>query len=220
MNSSIFSRLVLGVGLAVAPLEVRDDPLEACGVVALTPKAVAVADLDALAAGAVEEDLAPAWRRASATASRRRCRSARRARRSSARSSPSCCRPTARARPAVSKARRPGTTRSGSISSCEPSPVQRSQAALRGVEREIRGSSSAFECRTSGRRTFSENVSVSPSASESPSRGPSLTETIPSARRGRGLDRVDEPLAHVGAHYQPVRPTTATSCLTLRLRSR
>ncbi len=50
--------LVLGVGLAVAPLEVRHDPLEARGVVALAAEAVAVANLDALAVRAVEEDLA------------------------------------------------------------------------------------------------------------------------------------------------------------------
>ena len=50
--------LVLGVGLAVAALEVRNDPLEARRVVALAPEAVAVANLDGLAVGAVEEDLA------------------------------------------------------------------------------------------------------------------------------------------------------------------
>ena len=46
------------VGLVVAPLEVVDDPLEAHAVRAPSPEAVRVVDLVALAAGAVEEDLA------------------------------------------------------------------------------------------------------------------------------------------------------------------
>ena len=49
---------LLRVGLAVAALEVVDDPLEADRVGAAAAEAVAVADLVALGAGAVEEDLA------------------------------------------------------------------------------------------------------------------------------------------------------------------
>ena len=58
MNSSIFSREQLGVGLAVAALEVRDDALEARRVRAPAAVAVAVGDLDAVAVGAVEEEVA------------------------------------------------------------------------------------------------------------------------------------------------------------------
>ena len=46
------------VGLLVAALEVVDDPLEADAVGAAPAEAVGVADLVALAAGPVEEDLA------------------------------------------------------------------------------------------------------------------------------------------------------------------
>ena len=48
----------LGVGLAVAPLQVVHDALEAGHVAALAPVAVLVGDVDALAVGAVEERLA------------------------------------------------------------------------------------------------------------------------------------------------------------------
>src|SRR3954454_6161317 len=47
----------LRVGLLVAPLQVVDDPLEADLVGAAAAEAVGVADVVAVAAGAVEEDL-------------------------------------------------------------------------------------------------------------------------------------------------------------------
>ena len=48
----------VGVGLAVAPLEVRDDALEGSRVGAAAPVAVAIRDVDAIAVGAVQEAVA------------------------------------------------------------------------------------------------------------------------------------------------------------------
>ena len=58
MYSSIRSRMLRRVGLAVAALEALDDALEREHVRALAAHAVAVLDVDALAAGALEEQVA------------------------------------------------------------------------------------------------------------------------------------------------------------------
>ncbi len=72
-----------------------------------------------------------------------------------------------------------GTTRSGSISICEPSPVQRSHAPWGALNEKMRGSSSGIDGPWSGQANFSLNSSVVGSAS--PARGTVSISTMPSA---------------------------------------
>jgi hypothetical protein len=118
--------LARAVGVAVAPAERGDDPLERDRVCTPPAHPVAVGDIDLVAVGAVEEYPAPA-RRSLPLAGRRRSRSARRSPGSRTRRCSSCRRPTGRA-PSAIESSGSGTSRSGSISCCAPRPVQRGQA--------------------------------------------------------------------------------------------
>ena len=146
MYSSIFSRDVLRVGLLVAALEVGDDALEAssctsagarsgCGTRCrcrspLVPYRKQSCDLlRQLLPRRVQVDLVALGDRL----------------RSSARSSSTRSWTTAGSRPRSSDSDGSGTTSSGSISICEPSPVQRGQAPCGELNENIRGSSSGIE---------------------------------------------------------------------------
>src|SRR5208282_3101641 len=61
-----------------------------------------------------------------------------------------------------------GTTSSGSISICEPSPVQRSQAPWGELNEKILGSSSVSDGPCSGQANFSENVNTVPGSGATP----------------------------------------------------
>ena len=61
-----------------------------------------------------------------------------------------------------------GTTSSGSISICEPSPVQRSQAPWGELNEKIRGSSSTSEGPCSGHAKRSEKVNRVPGSGAIP----------------------------------------------------
>ena len=61
-----------------------------------------------------------------------------------------------------------GTTSSGSISICEPSPVQRSQAPCGELNEKIRGSSSVSDGPCSGQANCSENVNTVPGSGATP----------------------------------------------------
>ena len=89
---------------------------------------------------------------------------------------------------------------SGSISICEPSPVQRSQAPCGELNEKIRGSSSGIDVPHFRQAKLSEKVSTSPG----PSLGHELDLDDPVRQRDRRLDRVRQPLAHVVAHDEPV----------------
>ena len=79
MYPSIASRGRVGLGLAVAPLEVRDDALVLGGVAACAAVAVAELDFDAgVVAHAVEQQLLLRCRELTRTMCRRRCRTPRR----------------------------------------------------------------------------------------------------------------------------------------------
>src|SRR3954471_1002583 len=98
-----------------------------------------------------------------------------------------------------------GTTRSGSISICEPSPVQRSHAPCGELNEKIRGSSSGIDGPWSGHANFSEYRYRSASASPPrPPRRPLPPPTPPAPRRPPRPDGAREPLAQVGAHHEPV----------------
>ena len=99
--------------------------------------------------------------------------------------------------PSLSDRRGSGTISSGSISICEPSPVQRWQAPWGELNENIRGSSSGIEVPQWRHTKRSEKVCTSPVSTSSMS-------TIPSARGHGRLDRVGEPLAQVRPHHQPV----------------
>ncbi len=80
--------------------------------------------------------------------------------------------------------------------------MQRGQAPCGELKEKIRGSSSAIDGPCSGQANCSENVRIllpAPSFSST-----SSTSTRPSASGHRGLDRVGQSLAHVGAHDQAV----------------
>ena len=121
-----------------------------------------------------------------------------------------------------------GTTSSGSISICEPSPVQRSHAPCGELKEKIRGSSSTSDGPCSGQAKRSEKVNTVPGSGATPgticaagarvrpSRPLALGPPLPLGRADdldldqavgqadRRLDRVRQPLAHVVAHHQPV----------------
>ena len=89
-----------------------------------------------------------------------------------------------------------GTIRSGSISSCEPSPVQRGQAPCGELKEKIRGCSSGSETPCSGQANFSREehrLSVD-----------DVDRDEPVGERRRGLDRLGQPLAQVGLQHEPV----------------
>ena len=90
-----------------------------------------------------------------------------------------------------------GTTRSGSISSCEPSPVQRGQAPCGELKEKMRGSSSGSETPCSGHAKFSENR-ASPVAVDD------VDGDQPLGERRRRLDGLRQPLPEVRLHHEPV----------------
>ncbi len=103
-----------------------------------------------------------------------------------------------------------GTTSSGSISSCEPRPVQRWQAPCGALNEKIRGSSSGIEVPHFRQANFSEKVSVSPSP---PSRSTIVTATIPSASAAAVSIESTSRLRTSG-RITSRSTTTAISCLT------
>ena len=147
--------LLARVGLAVAPLQVRDEPLERHRVLPLAAHAVAVRDENPVAAGAVEEailrlavELAPRRLQVDLVAIGDRL-------------DDRLVEALAAERPRDERASSSerlgsGTTRSGSISSCEPSPVQRGHAPCGALKEKIRGSSSGSDTPCSG-HAFSLN---------------------------------------------------------------
>ncbi len=82
-----------------------------------------------------------------------------------------------------------GTISSGSISICEPSPVQRGQAPWGELNENTRGSSSARPGPCSGQANFSEKVIVWPSSTSSMSTSPSASATAVSTESARRLRR-------------------------------
>src|SRR5581483_10078382 len=175
------------VGLPVAALEPGHDPLELGGVRTAAPEAVAIRDLDSIAVGPIEEELARLLRQLlprrleiDSVALRDRLgelvvvvRSAHGA-----------------IAPSPIESVGSGTTRSGSISICEPKPVQRGQAPCGELNEKIRGSSSARLGPWIGQANFSLNKSVWPDceSTSSISTRPSASATavsIESARRLR-----------------------------------
>ena len=103
---------------------------------------------------------------------------------------------TARARPRRSRAHGSGTSRSGSISSCAPRPVQRGQAPCGALNEKMRGSSSGSETPCSGQAKFSLKrwlVAVD-----------DVDADEPLGERRRRLDRLRQPLAQVGLQHEPV----------------
>ena len=112
----------LGVGLAVAALEVLDDPLEARRVGALAPVAVAVADLHAAPRSCLPGTGHDAPGRGPPTALRGRRHSARRSPPLPARSSWTCCSPTAPVRLRRSTASGRARPAPGRSPSASPAP--------------------------------------------------------------------------------------------------
>ena len=168
----------LRVRLAVAALEVGDDPLEARLVGALAPVAVAVGDVDGLAVRA-EQEAGRGAPRTSACPGRLEVRPvalgdrlhdllvvARRA-----------VRPR-RERALGDRQRRVGHDELGVDLALRPSPVQRSHAPCGELNEKIRGSSSGIDVPHFRHAKRSENCSISPGA---PSRGSSSISMIPSA---------------------------------------
>ena len=163
MYSSIRSRCCGRVGLAVAPLEAGDDPLEVEHVRAPPPHPVAVLDVDALALGAVQEQVLLVAGEGPARAGRGRSPSGRRSPGSPTRRSSELPTDHGTSAPSAIDSVGSGTSRSGSISCCAPRPVHRGQAPCGELNEKIRGWSSGSETPCSGQANRSEKVSSSPS---------------------------------------------------------
>ena len=197
MYSSIFSRGQLGLGLAVAALEVRDDPLERGRVRAPAAEPVAVGDLDAVAVGPVQEEVARGLRQVlprrlevDVVALGDRLdqlvvvlRRARRPRRD---------------RALADRQRRVGHDQLGIDLHLRPEPGAARAGAVRRVEAEdprleldqarpVHGARELLAS-TSGPRRLSTQLDLDQ----------------PVGERDRGLDRVRQPLAQLGLHHQPV----------------
>ena len=110
-----------------------------------------------------------------------------------------------------------GTISSGSISICEPRPVQRGQAPWGELNENTRGSSSARLGPCTGQANFSEKVmTVPPRVARVPIRSGDVTSPVigraraprrldlPVGQRHRGLHGVGQALAQVRAHHEPV----------------
>ena len=163
--------LLRRVGLAVAALERGDDPLEGHRVLA-PAHPVAVLDVELVAVGAVEEELLLLGREVApgrvdvdlvAVGDRLDDRVV------------EAELPTDQgtSAPSAIETLGSGTSRSGSISSCAPRPVQRGQAPCGELKEKIRGCSSGSETPCSGQANFSLKSMVSPSTTS--------TATSPSA---------------------------------------
>ena len=93
--------------------------------------------------------------------------------------------------------------------------MQRSQAPCGALKEKIRGSSSGIEVPHFRQANFSENVSVSPTASESESLGTSFTDTMPSASAAAVSIESTRRLRMSGRITRR-STTTETSCLSFR----
>ncbi len=98
-----------------------------------------------------------------------------------------------------------GTTSSGSISICEPSPVQRGQAPCGALKENSRGSSSGNEIPHSRQANFSEKVRISPESTSSSSTIPSASRSAVSIESASRLRRSDFMISR--------STTTEMSCL-------
>ena len=205
----------LGVGLAVAALEVGDDPLEAGRVRAAPAEAVAIRHLEAVAAGAVQEEVLRPPPAGPARRCRGRRRSARRSPASAGRSSSRRSPPTARSHPRRSTASDRGPPDRGRSPSEIRAPCTAGRRRAGELNEKIRGSSSTRLGPWTGHAKRSEKVSVRPRLRPARLQPPccrarvvrlvdvlDLDQTV--GERDRRLDRVGQPLAQLVLHHQPV----------------